>query len=227
VLVVLAVAAVVLVGCGQDEVRFPDAGAKGGACGPWYPGDCGADAGVDGGCTEAVYAVEEGATFPCAVWESAKLNGEDIFIDIGHTYLEVKHGISTYESLVIVISAENCSSCSVLIHAIEERAEEFDAAGALMIAMARRDLLGAPEDPDFDIAKAYQVIESEGWPVETWPVINDDEDYIPTSYDDLPPWLIVVSFSDMVVQVASNMTFSPDADGVDALLEFLNGPDFQ
>ncbi|MBW2276593.1 MAG: hypothetical protein JRF63_03815 [Deltaproteobacteria bacterium] len=223
----VAIGTLVIVGCGQDEAEFPDDTTAGGECGPWYPGGGGgADAGVDGGA-EANYAVEEGAIFPCAVWDSAMLDGEDTFINVGQIYLEAKHGVTDTKAIVIVIGAENCPSCSTLISAMTERIPDFEAAGALMIGMARRDLQGVPEDPDFTMDKAYEVLEAEDWPVDQWYSISDEENYIPVSFDVAPPWLIIVRVSDMIVMTASNVAVSPNDDGVQDLLDYLNGPDFQ
>jgi len=224
----VALVAAIGASCGQDEVEFPDTTAAGGECGPWYPGGGEADGGVDGGeAAETQYAVEEGAIFPCAVWESAMLAGEETFINVGQIYLEAEHGVTGVQSIVIVIGAENCPSCSALISAMAERVADFGTAGALMIGMARRDLQGAAEDPDFELDKAYEVLEAEDWPVDDWFAINDAEDYIPLSFDTAPPWLIVVSVSDMVVRVASNVAFQPTEGGVADLLDYLSGPDFQ
>jgi hypothetical protein len=217
---------VVIAGCGQDEVTFPEGTTAGGECGAWYPGGGGADAGVDGGAEASPYAVEEGAIFPCAVWDSAMLAGEDTFIDIGHAYLEVEHSQADYKSLVIVISARNCSSCEELTTAIATRKDDFDSAGAFMVSMARRDLQDA-DAPDFSIEEAYDVVEAEGWPVESWPVTNDQEGYLPREFDSGNPWLVIVSFTDMVVRIRSNLAFYPDEDGVAEMLDYLNGPDFQ
>lgn len=222
----IAFGMITLAGCGQDEVKFPDNATAGGECGPWYPGGGEADGGVDGG-TEAEYAVEEGAIFPCAVWESAMLAGEETFINVGQVFLEAAHGVSDTKSIVLIISAENCSTCSTLISAMAERQGDFDGAGAFMIGMARRDLIGSPDDPDFDIDKAYEVLESEDWPVDVWHVINDAEGYVPTTYDTATPWVVIVRVSDMTVQVASNQTFSTNEDGVAEMLVYLGGPDFQ
>lgn len=210
--------------CGQDEVKFPDDTGTSGVCGAWYPGgdlDAGVEAGGSGG-----YAVEEGAIFPCAVWESARLAGQDTFIDVGHMFLEIKHGVATTESLVIIVGAEHCPSCNTLISAMAERAGDFTAAGAFPIGMARRDLQGGADDPDFDLDYAYDVLAAEGWPVDIWHAINDEEDYLPLTVDTAPPWVIIVRTSDMEVQVASNFDFQPDADGVAAMLDFLSGPTF-
>jgi len=223
----VAIGTLLIAGCAQEDARFPDdTGFGGGECGAWYPGGGGADAGVDGGA-EADYAVEEGAIFPCAVWESAMLDGQETFINVGQVHLEAKHGATEHKSIVVIVSAEECPACVELIGNMIERKDEFDAAGAFMIAMARRSLHGAADDPDFDLEKAYDVLQHEDWPVESWHVINDEEDYLPLAVDDGPPWKIIISVEDMVVQVMSNITFGTKESGVSEMLDYLNGPDFQ
>jgi hypothetical protein len=221
----VALGLVVFAGCGQDEVKFPDTSAAGGECGPWYPGGGGdADAGVDGGA-EVDYAIEEGAIFPCAVWESAMLNGAETFINVGQIYLEAKHGQSDTRAIVIVVSARNCTNCIALINAIADRAAQFEEAGAYMIVMARRDQY-AMTDPDLTLDQAYEVAVEDGWPVESWPVINDEEYYFSSSFDNVAPWVIVVGVEEMMVGVANTSTFVGE-QGVIDLLAYLNGPDFQ
>lgn len=217
-----------LISCGQDEVKFPDMETKGGVCGEWYPGDYGSpDAGVDQEeYLEAIFAVEEGAIFPCAVWESARLANEDMFINVGQIYLEAKHGVIESRSIVIVISAEHCPTCSVLISAMAKRVSDFEDAGALMIGMARRNLIASPDNPDFNLEKACEVLEDEGWSKENWYCINDEEDYLPTTFDTAVPWVVVVSVKDMMVHVVSNQIYQPNEKGVQDLLDFLNSATF-
>ena len=128
--------------------------------------------------------------------------------------------------MVMVIGARNCPYCASLIAAIVDRADEFDAARAMMIGMARRDQQGSPDDPDLDLDAACQVLEQEGWPMERWWAINDAEHYLPSTFDAGNPWVVVVSVSDMEVRNASSGAFSPNDEGAAALLDFVTGPDF-
>jgi hypothetical protein len=213
-----------LIGCGQDDVKFPEMAGPGGVCGPWYPGgEGGADTGVDGGA-EAEYAIAKDAVFPCAVWESARLDGQDIYIDVNSVYLDSKHGMSDTRALIIVVSAKNCNSCITLINAIADRAAQFEEAGAYMVVLARRDQY-AMNDPDLTLDQAYEVAVEDGWPVESWPVINDEEYYFSSEFDTVAPWVVVVSVKDMVVQVRDTTSFVGEYGVID-LLEYLQGPEF-
>jgi hypothetical protein len=204
--------ALLFTACPQEDIELPATGGGGGsgACGEWYPGDCG-DAGGD------CYSVEEGAVFPCAVWESARLAGEDTYLNIGDVHLEAKHGGAGPKAIVIVVSAENCPSCALLISAMGDRVGDFG--DALVIGMARRNLLGDSAEEDFDLDKAETTLRAEKWPTDDWYVINDEEDYLDTSFDVNTPWVIVVGTADMVVRSASNDRYSADPDGVAKLLE--------
>jgi len=225
ILVVTATCALLALGCGQDQVVCPEAAVAGGVCGPWYPGGGGADAGLDAG-EEVEYEVEEGATFPCAVWESARLDDQDSYVSVGAVFLDAKHELTTHRSLVLLVSAQNCKSCTTLIGYIDKRKDEFDESGAFMLGMARRDF-NDPSAPDLKIDQTYSTFIHENWPVKRWPVINDAEGYIPADYDADFPWLIIVSLKDMVVRVAANDAFAATAQGVENLLDYLNGPEFE
>ncbi len=90
--------------CDQKTVEWPDdngGGGAGGECGSWYPG---APSGEDTADTGLGYDIEEGL-FPCAVWESVRLNGEDTFFNVGDEHLKVKHGVSNAKALVIPVSS--------------------------------------------------------------------------------------------------------------------------
>jgi hypothetical protein len=217
-LVSMMAVAVALGACGQREAEFPDGGGGffGGVCGPGYPGGDGPDGG--GG---AEYAVEEGAIFPCALWESARLAGEDTFINVAQVFLEAKHGVTGHKALVIVASARNCGPCQALTDALAQRREDLEAAGAFVVGMARTDLQ-APAEPYFDLDEAYETMTDEGWPVEHWPVINDAEGYLPAAFDSGTPWVVVAGLSGMAVLVASNTAFSPNANGVEALISLVH-----
>jgi hypothetical protein len=215
----LLAVAVLLGACGQREAEFPDAGGGlfGGVCGPGYPGSGETDAGAD-----VEYAVEQGATFPCALWESARLAGQDTFINVAQLFLEAKHGVTGHTALVIVVSARNCGPCQALTDALASRREDLEAAGAFVVGMARSDLQ-APTEPYFDLDEACETMEDEGWPVDHWPVINDAEGYLPAAFDSGTPWIVVADLSEMAVLAASNTAFSPNAEGVEALISLVQG----
>jgi len=205
-------------GCGQEDLVFPDAGKdqSGGTCGAAYPAIADSEENE-----QDCYCIQEGGTFPCLVWESVRLNGQDTYISATGIYLDAKHEQTNSRSLVIVVSAENCSTCAVLIAAIKQRAADFEAAGAYMVGMARRSLTGNAEEPDFDLDKAEIVLASEAWPT-TWPITNDAEGYLSRAFDTATPWIIVVDLRDMGVRVASNQRFTPDHSGVEELLQFID-----
>lgn len=206
-----------IAGCGQEDLVFPDSGVASGQ------GECGAayaTAESTGGEEGTCFCIQEEGIFPCLVWESARQNGQDIYISAEQIYLDAKHGLTDTRSLIIVVSAENCSTCAIVISALKNRAAEFEAAGAYMMAMARRSLTGSTEDPDFDLDKAELVLARESWPL-TWPITNDEEGYLSRTFDTATPWIIVVDVSDMRVKVASNQRFTPDPSGVEELLSYI------
>lgn len=205
-------------GCGQEEVEFPATQGRGSArCGDWYPGS-GDDTDSSG---EDLYGVAEGRTFDCAVWRSVELDEQPTYVNFGELHLAHTFGQSPYDSVVIVVSAEDCPSCSLLIRAMVERMEEFEEAGAMMIGMARRRL-GAPAgDPDFDLERAVRALEEERWPTEAWYATNDPEHVLDESFDEFTPWVIIVALEDMSVRVAANDRFAAGPDGVSRMLELL------
>ncbi|MCP4606078.1 MAG: hypothetical protein GY847_37135 [Proteobacteria bacterium] len=205
------------VSCGQENINWPDGGLiSSGECGAWYPGGGKTDAGV-----ESQYGIEEGSIFPCLVWESARLNSQDTYINIGDIYLKRKNSVSETKAIIVVVSAKNCPTCSSLIEAMESKSDDFDTAGALMIGMARRDLQGAAEDPDFNLDDAETVLRSENWKTDEWYVINDEENHLNQTFDSFTPWIILVSTSNMIVRSLSNTDFPTDISGVDKLLGFI------
>lgn len=209
--------AVALLGCGQREAEFPDAGGVfGGVCGPGYPGSDDGDAGPAG------YRVAEGEIFPCALWESARLAGEDTFINVAQIHLEARHGMRDHAALVIVASARNCGPCQALIGALAARRADLEDAGALMIGMARSDLQ-APMEPYFDLDEACAALEHEGWPLDHWHAINDAEGWLPAQFDSGTPWIVVAELLGMEVLSASNTAFSANAAGVEALIAMVAG----
>ncbi|MFO8071935.1 MAG: hypothetical protein R6V85_08670 [Polyangia bacterium] len=215
--IALVTAAVLIAtGCGQRQADWPDSGASaGGICGPWYPG--GDDAGAGGG-----YAVDQGATFPCAVWESARLAGEDTFFNVGQLYLETVHGQRDDKALLIAVSARNCQPCAALIEQLAARADQIEAAGAVVLGMSRTDLQ-APDEPYLDLDEAYQALADEGWPVDRWIALNDAEGYLPARFDTGTPWIVVVRLDEMRVVSASNLEFPSNEDGVQQLIDFISG----
>ncbi len=217
-LLFVSLGCVSLVSCGQDEVEWPeDMGTSGGQCGAWYPGG-GADAGADD-----VYGVEEGKVFPCVVWESARLNSEDTFINFGDVYLEAKHGMTDYRAIVIIISAKNCTGCTELIYSMEKQAAAFEDAGALLIGMARRDLNGLPSEPDFSLDQAEDTLRYENWKLDEWYVTNDPEHHFSEKYDTDNPWTVIISTKDMLVRSLSNNAFGTRPEGVEDMLSFIRG----
>ena len=66
--------------CGQQTLVLPEATA-GGACGEGYPPSDEGDGGIP-------YALEEGAVFPCLLFESVKRGGEETYLHFPDIYLE-------------------------------------------------------------------------------------------------------------------------------------------
>ena len=197
-------------GCAQESIELPDTGGSGaGSCGEWYPGGgSAADAGD-------LYGIELGKIFPCAVFESAMLAGEPTYINIPDVYLAAKHGRSNTRSIVFVNGASNCPGCAVLVEELVALAEDFEAAGALMIGAAWCNNMDI-NDCDFDATTADAVLRDEGWPTERWYTTNDQEGYFRPSFSDVFPSVIVVQVSDMRVQAVE---VAPDAEVVLALVQ--------
>lgn len=222
-----ALLAVTALGCGQEDAVFPDAGAGAGsgACGPWYPGGATGDGGVDSGDPDdlpGVFGVEEGKTFPCLVWESARLDHRPTYVNMGEEYLAAAHGKTATKAIVVIVSARNCSNCATLMSAMAGRADALEEAGALPIAVARRIFMGSPEDPDLTLEEAEEALGDEGWPLDRWVVTNDEEHHLSRSFDEANPWTIVVRVRDMRVMSVSNQAFSPNDEGVRALIEYIS-----
>jgi hypothetical protein len=218
--IIILGAAVWLTACGQEDAQFPETtGVGGGACGPWYPGGE-----VDAGSSEEagqIYGIEQDLIFPCLVWESVRLDHADTYLNISDQYLKGVHEKDGPRAMVIVVSAEQCSGCVLLQLAMSKRIDDFNSAGALMIAMARRNLLGLPDADDFDLEKADEVLTNEGWPVQDWYITNDAEFYLDRRFDSGTPWVILVRMSDMKVISASNLEFGSNDEGVAGLLELI------
>ncbi|MDD5308989.1 MAG: hypothetical protein PHU25_16875 [Deltaproteobacteria bacterium] len=209
----IIVPAALLAACGQDEITLPpEGGGGGGECGAWYPG--GGDAGADGG---ASYAVKEGSTFGCYVWESARRNGEDTYINTGEIYLAANRGDSGRKSLVIVVGARNCTACKALVEAIAPRKAEFEDKGALMVGLCRSDLTDPGVRLTLDEAEDV-LVGGDGWPAD-WYVTNDAERHLPPELDVLVPWVVVVRLKDMSVRRIANYTKETAGDLLSSLDE--------
>jgi len=169
---ILIAAALLAAACGQDEVTLPDQdGGGAGACGAWYPGgDAQGDAGVD-------YAFNVGEIIPCFVWESVRGGAEgdeyDTYINMGELYLQHEHGavdeirekysdgVQDPKAVVLAISAENCAACAAFIASLDAWREDLEAAGAVLIGVARSDV---SESNWLDLDGADELLLSEGWP---------------------------------------------------------------
>jgi hypothetical protein len=81
VLIILTLLLLIGMSCGQDDLDIPEPRAVG-ACGDHYPG-----AGSDD-TSENAFAIEEGKTFPCIAFETARLAGEDTYILMADEYLK-------------------------------------------------------------------------------------------------------------------------------------------
>jgi hypothetical protein len=207
VTVVLGLLPVCLLGaCGQDDLRIPDQ-PQGGVCGDYYPGG-----GAFG--DDDVYGIEEGKTFPCIAFESVRLAGEDTFIHFADEYLRARHGDSDLESIIIITSADHCPGCAVLMEEILDIGDAFDDAGTLFVGAAWCDNLD-PSNCDFTLDEAELVLESEGWPVDRWPVTNDAEGHLRPGFGDAFPSAIVIRLANMRVR---RVDTAPEAG---ALLELV------
>lgn len=205
----VAANALLFAGCDQTAASFPECGGTWGDCGPWYPGGE-----ADGGPSPA-YAIAEGETFPCLVWEAARVDHADTWINVGELHLGIKHGVSDDKALVIILTGDGCAGCYELVQALAARQAEFEDA-AVMLGMCHGDL--AAEEP-YTLDEAEQtLVEQDGWPAE-WLLTNDAEQHLPiVEYQGLP-WVVVVRLSDMRVMVRSNMDFA--AANVDELLALI------
>ena len=196
----------VLSGCGQSELVLPS-GSWGGTCGDWYPE--GASDNAD------AYGFEEEKTLPCAVLDSAMQEGEDTYISFEKIYLDAAFGVSDAKSVVIVVSAENCPACSLLIQDLADRADLIDETGAVMIDVTFCDNTDRT-DCDFDLDRAVSAAEKEKWPLDRWIVTNDEDGFIRPMYRDSFPTVIVARTSDMKVVCVDR---TPDAENLLVLLE--------
>jgi hypothetical protein len=200
--------------CGQDDLVLPGVDAEGGgACGEWYPqGGKG-----EGDAGPAAFGMKPEDTFPCLVFESARLGGEDTFINVGDIYLGAKHEETGHRVLVFVIGADNCPACAALIEELSASADALDAAGALMIGAAWCNNIDV-SDCDFELDRTELVLKSEGWPTERWLITNDAEGHLRSTFSDIFPTAIVVAVGTMKVKAVEN---APSAEDLVALVESL------
>jgi hypothetical protein len=203
-IIVIALTALAAHGCQQQEAKISDVlGGASGDCGPWYAQGEGA---ADGG---TVYAIDEGATFPCAVWTSVRKEGEDTWFNVGELYLEAKNGLTDKKALLLFISGQECPACFSMIEGINERKADLEAI-AEIIAVNR----GEPAlELVYDLDEAVDVMSDQGWPSD-WPITNDVEDYV-LGFENFP-WIVLVRLSDMQVIEMSNDKYS--SSNVSALI---------
>ena len=97
---------------------------------------------------------------------------------------------------VIVVSAENCPACAVLMNDISRNQEAFAEARATMIAAVWCNNIDR-SDCDFTIDESVAVAAEEGWPTDRWYVTNDKEGYLRPHFSDAFPTVIVVRLFDM------------------------------
>lgn len=182
--------------CGQDGVVFPDGGST--ECGAWYPGS-GSDAG-----TENEIGLKKGNVFPCVVWESARIDKSDTYINIGEEYLKAKHNSdNTNRAIVFFVSADNCPNCVLLSNKIAGSAQELTEAGARLIGVAYTDAGNA--SVQLSLEEAESILEHEQWPMQ-FPVANDQEENL-RGVSQFFPQLIVVRMSDMKIYTVGDGDF--------------------
>jgi len=202
--------------CGQDELVFPDDDVNNKICGDWYPGyDT-----EDGGVLNVEYGVRKGDTFPCSVFDPARLNHKDTYINIGEEYLQAKYGIKDTKAIVFIFSAGSCRYCVQYITALMERTEDVEEAGIFLVGLTWRDL--RDKSIIYDILEAENVMEyHDNWLVDKWPITNDESLILRSTYDVAFPLTIVVRASDMRVMETDPYAFSSDAFGVQNLISMV------
>jgi len=209
-LAALAMIALGLSSCGQDQIDWPsgDGGTCGAECGSWYPRP---DATGKG----KAYRIEKDYVAACLVWQKALRGDDQTYLSLGELYLKATREKNAAKTLLIFVSARNCPQCKTLAEAINARKDEFDAAGAVMVAGAASDI----QDPSVHLTldEADRLLIEEGWPKD-WYRINDEEKFLEKFYNPAP-WIIVIDLSRMKVLEASWDRFT--ADNVDDLLNFL------
>jgi len=198
------VVGVLAAACGQGDPVFPDDGAAA-ECGDWYPG-ASADAG-------AVYDIEVGATFPCLVWESARVNHQDTYFNAGELYLEAKHDVTGAAAMVVVLIGVSCAGCQELVGALAVHEAELSGA-AFMIGAVRDDWVS---ETTLDHAEEV-LVDQDGWPL-AWMVTNDAEGHLSADEFDGVPWVFVIRLSDMEVVAGGTGVYS--AENVDDLVAFV------
>lgn len=160
-----------------------------------------------------------GSIMPCGIFTPARLNEEDVEIDIGQVFFDKVYGNSKVESIMIFISAEGCSYCESLGQAISARSEEFDKLNVLMIGMARESFYHIDYDTIFEAEILLREID--GWPTEKWYVTNDFEQLIPTGFTRAFPTIVIVDVPSMIIYMAGAGLVYADNTGVDQILNIL------
>ena len=97
---------------------------------------------------------------------------------------------------------------------VNDLVDAFDEAGTLFIGAAWCDNTDL-NDCDFTLDEAELVLESEGWPVDHWPVTNDIEGHLRFGFGDAFPSAIVIRLANMKVRLVDT------APSADALLELV------
>jgi hypothetical protein len=121
-------------------------------------------------------------------------------VSVGEEYLKAKHGMTDKRAIVIVISARDCPNCEELIGAMNTRVQDFEQAGAFAVAAAYTSSSDPSVDLDVDNAAAV-LYGLDHWPMEAWPITNDQEGYL-RGLGEFPQ-LIVVRMSDMAIHTLS------------------------
>ena len=196
--------------CGQQDLILPESKSLG-ECGEGYPA-------ASTEKTNQTYALEEGAVFPCFLMDSVALDQETTYVSFSELYLQAKHDKTDGTSVVIVIGAQNCPACEVLMTSLSKMADDLDDRGALMMAAVFCDNYDRTQC-DFDLERAVLVAGSEGWPTDRWWVTNDAEAHFKPSFTGSFPTAIVIRLSDMnVVRIDK----SPKADELFHLVNTLH-----
>ena len=206
----LVMTGLLLGACDQSTVHFADESSGNGACGPWYPGGGDLDSGPG-------FDIEEGAVFPCLVWESVRQHKEDTWLNIGDVYLSAKHGDISAKALVIVKVGLSCAGCHDLVVALSKRQADLEPVAA-MLALTHGDAFYPDIAPLAEVESV--IVDDEGWPAQ-WYLTNDAENHFSDSRLVGIPWVTVVSLKDMRVISSSNSRFA--ASNVDELIALIKG----
>ena len=207
------IGSILCVACGQQQLVLPESEPGEGACGPGYP-----TSGVDDDGGDNRYAIQEGSIAPCLLFESVELDGETTYLSFAELYLQAKHDVSDYRSAIVVVGAQNCPACEALMVSLAEMADDFDAAGALMMTAIYCDNYDRTRC-DFNLDVSVLIASSEGWPTERWYVTNDAESHLKPSFSASFPVVIVVRLEDMMVL---RVLKTPNADELFRLIDTLH-----